>query len=296
MKKMEIGIQKLVDNRNETMNKILIILLFTICPYISKGQIVKLSPEYGSQPAKLSKKTLKDTSNLECIYHYTITDKEQMRIKEYDAILEVGDSISKYESYNEYRLDSAVNTINNITNEEYTKLFAKYYSSFKYSILSDNKIMTYYGRIQFDNYTYKETVPVIDWQLTDSVKEICGYVCHQANCDFRGRKWTAWYCDIPKSLGPWKLCGLPGLILEAESADKQHKFTAIQIRKSHAPIFTKENNYFKTTREKYNKSLAEYMNNPGAALKNSPLAPKDINGKPMKTTKRRLFYNPLEKE
>ena len=121
-------------------------------------------------------------------------------------------------------------------------------------------------------------------------------MCHLATCEFRGRKWQAWYSDIPYSLGPWKLNGLPGLILEARSLDKDHVFTAITVRKSHAPILRIDKDYFKTTCERFNKALQTYKENPMKSWQNTSLAPKDMNGKPLPVKKRKLFYNPLEKE
>lgn len=59
-------------------------------------------------------------------------------------------------------------------------------------------------------------LPPIDWELSEEQKEISGYVVHKAEGTFRGRNYTVWYAkDIPVPAGPWKLHGLPGLILEA---------------------------------------------------------------------------------
>ena len=53
-----------------------------------------------------------------------------------------------------------------------------------------------------------------------------------ATADFRGRRWTAWFAtDIPVSDGPWKLGGLPGLILEAYDDGQQHVFTAVGLER-----------------------------------------------------------------
>ena len=57
-------------------------------------------------------------------------------------------------------------------------------------------------------------------------------------CQLHGRKWTVCYTeDIPTTAGPWKLCGLPGLIVEAVSDDGIHRFTLTELQHATAPIF-----------------------------------------------------------
>lgn len=52
-----------------------------------------------------------------------------------------------------------------------------------------------------------------------------GHECQKVTCDFRGRKWTAWFAtDVPVSDDPWKLCGLPGLVMEAYDKGYQQHF------------------------------------------------------------------------
>ncbi len=276
----------------------LIFLLICACPLLSKAQSVSISGSWAKETAKLRSNKTIDTGVMECVYNYRIIDHSVGDMREYHAILEIGDSISKFESYGSYRLDSVLGGKQQMSNEDFLKLYNIYRPDFKEFLLENvnTNQLSYYGKVSIDSYTYQEKTPQINWVLSDSTKEICGYLCHQATATFRGRNWVAWYCDIPKNVGPWKLNGLPGLILAAQTEDKEHDFTAISVRKSSSPITIPDKEYFKTTREHFNKALADYKSNPAKSWKNSPLAPKDMNGKPMPIPKRKLFYNPLEKE
>ena len=280
------------------IKQMMMALLLAMMPFAASAQEISIGGSLANEPAKLGKNKTLDTSVMECIYNYRIIDHSLGDMREYHAILELGDSIFKYESYGSYRLDSALVGKQQMTLGEYFDFYNKYSPDFKEFLLENvnaNKL-SYYGKVSIDKFMYHEEVPHIDWALSDSTKEICGYLCHQATATFRGRNWIAWYCDIPKSVGPWKLNGLPGLILAAETEDKEHTFSAISVRKSSSPITVNDKEYFKTTREHFNKALADYKSNPAKSWKNSPLAPKDMNGKPMPIPKRKLFYNPLEKE
>lgn len=73
---------------------------------------------------------------------------------------------------------------------------------------------------------------LFDWQLLDGDSIVCGYPCHKATTIFRGRIWTVWYTlDLPYSDGPWKFCGLPGLVLYAYDSEDKFRFNSIGIEK-----------------------------------------------------------------
>ncbi len=66
----------------------------------------------------------------------------------------------------------------------------------------------------------KEQRPEINWELLEEQKNIGKFLANKAICNFRGRNYTAWYSpQIPSAIGPWKLNGLPGMILEVHEAD-----------------------------------------------------------------------------
>ena len=64
-----------------------------------------------------------------------------------------------------------------------------------------------------------------EWQILPDTATILNYLCYKATCSFKGRDYTVWFTSqIPCSEGPWKLCGLPGLILYAEDSQKHYVF------------------------------------------------------------------------
>lgn len=103
-------------------------------------------------------------------------------------------------------------------------------SSCGYWIMKDLEKRKMMFEIRFDT-AYEEDIPIINWQLEDVDSVICEHVCHKANATFRGRMWHAWYTlDIPSSEGPWKLNGLPGLILYAYDSKGQFYFDCICLK------------------------------------------------------------------
>lgn len=91
-----------------------------------------------------------------------------------------------------------------------------------YILFKDFKKNTFYLRdqIKFKFFIIKDTLVNFDWELQDETKTILGYTCQKAICTFRGRKFEVFFTkELPFSDGPWKLSGLPGLILEAFSED-----------------------------------------------------------------------------
>lgn len=79
---------------------------------------------------------------------------------------------------------------------------------------------------------YKEKTELPQWTVhTDSLTSIMGYGCVYATCEFRGRNWEAWFTpEIPIGEGPWKLAGLPGLVLKAQDSGRQYVYEAESIR------------------------------------------------------------------
>lgn len=91
-----------------------------------------------------------------------------------------------------------------------------------------SKGIRYYKSLAYKGSTpllIKDKIKDISWELIDSISQIGGFTVHLARGDFGGRTYLAWYThDIPVPLGPFKLSGLPGLILTARSTDHRVEF------------------------------------------------------------------------
>ena len=62
----------------------------------------------------------------------------------------------------------------------------------------------------------REPLPTIQWKISERQREIGSYRCLYAEGFFRGRRYRVWFApDIPVRFGPWKLYGLPGLVVSA---------------------------------------------------------------------------------
>lgn len=117
---------------------------------------------------------------------------------------------------------------------------------------------------------YTEPSTEIEWAIGDSTRTVLGYECLMAETRYHGRHWTVWFTpEIPIQDGPWKLCGLPGLILEASETTGQHSFTANGIEHCDMeihPIYNK-NEYDRMSRVEMLQSLRKYRDNSNAMIR-----------------------------
>ena len=159
-----------------------------------------------------------------------------------------------------------------------------------------------------------EPTPQIAWMLHDDTMSISGFLCQKATATFKGTEWQAWYTEeIPSSAGPWRLRGLPGLIVKAES--KAHTFSLAELRQEALPITLPEQkpevqrmNYDKYLKHKnkvygnkqYPKNPTYYIHDLRASITHMDVIMDGgthypfVNGHPLLTNAH--VYHPLEKE
>ena len=183
-----------------------------------------------------------DRAHMKCLYRYVYTfDTLKNELRDDLLILQIGKEVSKCYSYYTFQSDSLWSTPDGA--KVWSELFRRatekdgIYGDFPRVRMSTYVYknyptgqMTITDRISSQNYRYVDSLHAQTWTMGDSTREVLGYTCQQATADFRGRHWTAWFAtDIPVSDGPWKLGGLPGLILQAYDEGQQHVFTAVGL-------------------------------------------------------------------
>ncbi len=149
-------------------------------------------------------------------------------------------------------------------------------------------------------YRYEENTAEQSWSIGSEKKNILGYECTLATCTFRGRDYRVWFTpEIGLSKGPWKLGGLPGLILEAETADGDYRFTASGLQRPTTPETIKfwNTDYVKTSRKKARKQQQLLLTNPVAYLADYGYGFSTVSftGE-KKELKIFSYYNPIELE
>ena len=183
-------------------------------------------------------------------------------------LLQIGPKgLSKFSSYKNLTVDSLLMNLskeqltealmdNKLSNGEFMTIFKNYPAG----------RITHTEKICLDWFRYEEDMPMLEWELTDSTGTVLGYECHQAKCSFRGREWTAYYTEeIPIMDGPWKLQGLPGLIMKASDKDGHYRFECIGIKSNASrPITMYKVPYNSTSRQKYYDTKKRYDINPYA--------------------------------
>lgn len=92
---------------------------------------------------------------------------------------------------------------------------------FRKVIVNNPKTKDLYFTYAFNNQNYfvHDEMPEIKWKISaNETKKIGKYLCKKATTTYRGTELEAYFTtEIPVSLAPHKLSGLPGLVMEMRS-------------------------------------------------------------------------------
>ncbi|MCG2614056.1 GLPGLI family protein [Terrimonas sp. NA20] len=119
-----------------------------------------------------------------------------------------------------------------------------------------------------NDYLIEYTLPKINWKISNDTRKIDTYTCQRATGEYAGRVYTAWFTpELSFSTGPWKLSGLPGLILEAEDDKQEVKFVFKSINKDTTEhTGTERRKLVKVTDVAFRRAEDAYFQNPSASM------------------------------
>lgn len=265
-------------------------LLFCV---ISQAQV-------NSKRALVEEMPVLEKSTFECIYTHIEHDADLDKDDVFDEILQLGKSYTRYMKYGTYKSDSVLQLMDKKKRDALTYIqlnriqVANRWQGSEF-MLFNLKERTLFHKIWLLSLRYEEDIPALDWEFLPGEKTVLGYKCRKARCSFRGREWTAWYSpELKMPYGPWKLCGLPGLILMASDSSNAHTYEAIGLRTKPSEIYmsTEAIEMKKLSRQECYRKLKELcfsfckgmweaynedpVNNPRPAVKHLPYVPYEL--------------------
>jgi len=281
------------------MKKTLIIAAMTILTTVAvSGKVLRR--KLNIYQSRVPETETLATETMEFVYDYNCcVDTTEQLSENYSTdqmLLQIApNGLSKFSSYKNLTVDSLLMSLTQeqvraaamegrLSNGEPMTIYKNY----------PEGRLTHTERICLDWFRYDEDVPQLNWELTDSTANILGYECREAVCNFRGRKWTAFYSeDIPVMDGPWKLCGLPGLIMKASDENGHYTFECTGIKsKADRQVTIYKVPFNNTTRREYYDTKHRYDVNPYAyyeATGNGRITVTDQSGNPVPDA-----YDPIE--
>lgn len=104
--------------------------------------------------------------------------------------------------------------------------------------------------VMVNEYLIEGPMPAVDWKISGDTATFGGLHCQKAGCHFKGRDYIVWFCpDLPVHTGPWKLNGLPGVIVDAHDTKNEVVFSFDGVEKT-APSLPKDQSAFGNKDEK----------------------------------------------
>lgn len=241
------------------MRKSILLCVCILLSIAANGQLVTLADASGDKGDSI------DMVNYEVVYNLdaTVPSKKDTTSYSERMLLQIGSEKSEFFSYVAFQVDSMVEA--QLKRGDNVNISASAKVSWKlYKNVPNNGETAYLDRICNDNFRVVEKIEVPNWKfIADSIQDILGYRCRLAEADFKGRHWMAWYAeDIPIDNGPWKLQGLPGLILKAYDSNREFVFTAVGLTNVHGSgnIYYKGKGYSEISRKDLNKIYKRYYN------------------------------------
>ncbi len=181
-----------------------------------------------------------DTARVLVHYKFTHVTDTTDRPHPYteNMVLLVGKTASVYKSYDgmisdaQFRKAYIEATANNpdgqvMVNRSGAGMRPKYYQ-----YPNEQKLLTE-DYILVTEYLIAGPMPAIDWKISGDTATFGGLHCQKAAGHFKGRDYIVWFCpDLLVHTGPWKLNGLPGVIVDAHDTKNEVIFQFDGVEKA----------------------------------------------------------------
>lgn len=240
-------------------------------------------------------------ATLECMYRHsyindtvivtmntdgTVATGDSVRIISDNFLLYCGGSKSIFYSYDCMVADSVFEANKKAGNPSYTGYSGNIGSKLRVYKDFANSAVDTWDMIAIDWFRVEEKMPDFRWQIVEEWKEIECYRVQKATCRFRGRDYEVWFApDVPVSDGPWKFCGLPGLIFEAYDIPCQYHYRLTGIRKKVNKIEYPDANCISVKPKKFYTTKRRSIENPmlymSTMYSTSNIKVMDPNGNPI---------------
>lgn len=204
---------------------------------IYKGQLM-----LNMCPSIIRDSTIIDTAKLSLKYRFTNFTQDKDSIVWCNLLLQIGSRVVKQQDLVMYyshmintnrEVNSALSRKLDTEGTRVSNLYSEFYCDRQTGLM--NVVSgDFFDRNKMKDYV--QQMPEIKWTLRADEKQVCGYRCFRAVGTYGGREWSVWYTtEIPYAYGPWKLNGLPGMILHATDHN-YFSFECVEIMQRAAPI------------------------------------------------------------
>jgi GLPGLI family protein len=282
----------------------LVIGVTTVSAQVSMGSLSMPGP--GGQPSRTS-----PIDRVQFVVQYEMSFVQNTsnpeNISEETMILKVGDRTSQFYSYTRFVSDSLLMVQMQqsggqvMIRRDGPSGSANQGGQITYQIFKNHPAgkVTTLERIGPNQFRCEETHECPEWEILPDTTTILDYPCHKATTRFKGRDYMVWFTPaIPRSEGPWKLCGLPGLILYAEDSQRHFVFecTGLLNAQPDEMIRYGADNYEPVSRQTLNRNFERYAADPiGYITSSSPnikVMMRDSDGSSINP--KNVPYNPIE--
>ncbi len=202
-------------------------------------------------------------ANYKLTHHYDTTDFNRIHTENF--IVYLGNSSAHYKSYDRQLQDSAMLLSFQKEGAMAPPAGRRYDDEEIYSYYNEKKMFTS-TKPTLGKFIVERSFSPIDWEILPEKKQLFGYSCQKATGSFHGRNYVAWFTtELPFNAGPWKLNGLPGLIIHAtdETERIQFELSGFQtVENSVAKTIWDKNERLSITWEEYKKLAKFFQDDP----------------------------------